>query len=112
MGKCVSCGGKVLKDGLDRHEQEVGRQLFVARLPATVCASCKETYVTSATLQSFERAVAKHLAQHGPATGETFRFMRKAVALPARTVAEVLATTPETVSRWEKGANGVTVDLW
>lgn len=112
MEKCVTCGGKTLRDGVDRHEQRLGPQVFVAELPATICASCKESYVTSDTLLAFEGGVARHLAQHGPATGESFRFMRKSVGISAKDVAEMLATTPETISRWEKGANGVGVDLW
>jgi hypothetical protein len=38
--------------------------------------------------------------------------MRKAIGLPAREVAHLLSTTPETVSRWEKGARAVDTCAW
>lgn len=108
--KCVECGSASLRKGVERHTQKVGGQAFVAELPAQTCAKCGEPLVSQETLEAFEQAVARHLAEHGPATGETFRFMRKAVGIPAKEVAELLATTPETVSRWENGARDV--DLW
>jgi YgiT-type zinc finger domain-containing protein len=101
-----------LKRRTEKHRLPVGRQLFVAQLPVFACPKCGESYADSATLCTFERAVARHLAEHGPATGETFRFMRKAIALPAREVAGLLSTTPETVSRWETGARTVDRTAW
>jgi transcriptional regulator with XRE-family HTH domain len=39
----------------------------------------------------------------GLRTGESFRFMRKAVGLRANELSEYLGVAPETISRWETG---------
>jgi YgiT-type zinc finger domain-containing protein len=108
--KCFECGSAGLRKGTEHHTEKIGGQTFVAELPAVVCPKCSEALVSHETLGAFEHAVARHLAEHGPANGDTFRYMRKAVGIAAKDVAELLATTPETVSRWENGARDV--DLW
>jgi putative zinc finger/helix-turn-helix YgiT family protein len=107
---CPTCGAERIEQGKTEHAVTVGAQKFVGKLPAEVCGACGESLVMSRALGAFERAVACHLAEHGPATGETFRYMRKAFGMPAKEVAEWLGTVPETISRWETGARDV--DLW
>jgi transcriptional regulator with XRE-family HTH domain len=48
----------------------------------------------------------------GPATGETFRFMRKSLGMRAADLAELLDVTPETISRWETGKLDVARSAW
>ena len=110
MDKCIACGKNALRVGVKKYEHKLGVQTFAANLPAQVCSSCHEFYMSHETLTAFDQTVARHIAEHGPATGETFRFMRKTVGLPANEVAKLLDTTPETVSRREKGVRDV--DLW
>jgi DNA-binding transcriptional regulator YiaG len=101
-----------MKRATEKHHVVVAKIRFVAELPVTACSKCGESYMEHDVLAGFERAVARRLAERGPATGETFRFMRKAVALPAKEVAELLRTTPETVSRWETGGRPVDRNAW
>src|SRR5438105_14151468 len=51
--------------------------------------------------------VANKLARAGVSDGEAVKFIRKAVGLPAVTLAELLDTSPETVSRWERGVSRI-----
>lgn len=101
-----------MKRAMAKHHVVVAKIRFVAELPVTVCSKCDESHMDHEVLVAFEREVARRLAERGPATGETFRFMRKAVALPAKEVAELLGTTPETVSRWENGGRAVDRNAW
>lgn len=110
--KCIQCGNTKLKQATEKHYVVVSRIRFVAQLPVTECSKCGESYMDHEVLAVFERAVARRLAERGPATGETFRFMRKAIGLPAKEAAALLSTTPETVSRWETGDRPVDRNAW
>ncbi len=99
--KCIKCGHGKLKRASEKQRIVVAKILFVSELPVTLCPKCGESYVAHDVLAGFERGVARRLAEKGPATGETFRFMRKAIGLPAKEVASLLSTAPETVSRWK-----------
>jgi DNA-binding transcriptional regulator YiaG len=110
--KCANCGEPLLTKAFEKHRIDVAKTLFVGRLPVLRCDGCGEWIVLAGAVDAFERRIASHLAQYGPATGETFRFMRKAIGAPARSVAELLHTTPETISRWEKGARPVDTCAW
>lgn len=47
------------------------------------------------------------LALAGEATGEVFKFIRKAVGMKASELAELLGVAAETISRWETGEREV-----
>src|SRR5205823_9457270 len=72
-----------------------------------VCDSCGAVYFNGTALGDFDLAVANKLARAGVSDGEAIKFMRKAVGLPAVTLAELLDTSPETVSRWERGVSHI-----
>jgi putative zinc finger/helix-turn-helix YgiT family protein len=110
--KCAQCGNAKFRRATEKHYVNVAKTRFVADLPVTVCRKCGESYMEHKILSDFERRVARHLAENGPATGETFRFMRKAIGLPALEVAKLLGTTPETVSRWESGTHRPDAGTW
>jgi len=57
--------------------------------------------------QRFELLAARWLADDGARSAEAFRFMRKALGLQAVALAELLDSTPETISRWEHGKRPV-----
>jgi len=61
---------------------------------------------------NFEHAVARHVAEHGPVSGATMRYMRKSVPLSAANLAALLRVSPETVSRWETGERPVDRASW
>ena len=64
-------------------------------------------YFNGRALGDFDFAVANKLARAGVSDGEAIKFMPKAVGLPAVTLAELLDTSPETVSRWERGVSHI-----
>jgi putative zinc finger/helix-turn-helix YgiT family protein len=104
LHRCVMCGAKRLSDGVTTHEFTVsGVKFVVEELPAEICASCNESYVTDEDLSRAELTIAAELARRGVRTGEAFRFMRKALGLKSNALAELFDLQPETVSRWEKG---------
>lgn len=88
----------------DRVERiSVRGHTFSARLAVRECSACGEQLLAGPDLERFELRVAVELARAGEASGEAMRFMRKAVGLQGRELAELLRVTPETVSRWETG---------
>jgi putative zinc finger/helix-turn-helix YgiT family protein len=104
MSKCVECGGTKLRSGVVVYEKTVGDVKFVVEgVPAEICDSCGEDYVSYGDLGRAEIAVAAELARRGLRSGESFRFMRKALGLKSGELAELFDLQPETVSRWEKG---------
>jgi YgiT-type zinc finger domain-containing protein len=111
MTKCPSCGGRLLKT---RTEEvvEVAKRRFVAKLPAQACRACGTTEVDVKALERLELEVACELARRGPACGETFRYLRKALGMRALDLAELLDLTAETVSRWENDQRAVDGPAW
>jgi DNA-binding transcriptional regulator YiaG len=103
MKRCVQCGGTDLKVARVRRTVTVGARTLARMIRAKRCAACREVYFADRDLEAFELAIAAGLATKGPVDGEAFRFMRKAISLPAMELAGLLGVTPETVSRWEHG---------
>jgi putative zinc finger/helix-turn-helix YgiT family protein len=101
--KCERCKTGKLEKTVAPESVEVGKHVFTARVPALKCRECSEVYFDGPTLERLELGAAVELARAGEATGEVMRFMRKAAGLRALELAELLAVTPETVSRWETG---------
>ena len=93
------------KRGTTLEDLSIEGRTFKAELGADVCQSCGEALVTADELGRFEVAVAVELARGGAQSGEAIKFMRKAVGLRARALAELLDIAPETLSRWETGAD-------
>ena len=111
--KCIHCGTtKTVKPRKVRHEVKVDGATFVGMLPGTTCSSCKDTQIVLDDLIRFEHAVAKRLAEHGPVSGASLRYMRKSIPLSAATLAELLRVAPETISRWETGERAVDRAAW
>jgi DNA-binding transcriptional regulator YiaG len=81
--------------------REVAGFTFTATIPVKRCESCREEYFELNDLAALNMAIAGELARHGEMSGESFRFMRKALGMRALELAELLDVTHETVSRWE-----------
>ncbi len=105
--KCSRCGDPGLKLKKRPAIRTVAGHSFKASVPAQVCDSCGAVYFNGPALGDFDLAVANKLARAGVSDGEAIKFMRKAVGLPAVTLAELLDTSPETVSRWERGVSHI-----
>jgi DNA-binding transcriptional regulator YiaG len=98
---CADCGSAKVRAIAMPYEQSIGSVSFVSKLPAVECTACGARLVAADILGKFEMAVARWLASSGPVDSQAFRFMRKAIGLPAQVLAQLLEVTPETLSRWE-----------
>jgi putative zinc finger/helix-turn-helix YgiT family protein len=101
--KCVTCSNGQMTQSEVEIRREVGDHVFLATVPGYRCDACGEVQFEGADLARFELEVARTLAESGVASGEAFRWMRKALDLRAIDVAELFSVTPETISRWETG---------
>ena len=105
--KCSRCGNTGLHVEKRPATRTIAGHSFKASVPALVCDACGAVYFNGPSLGGFDLAVANRLAHAGVSDGEAIKFMRKAVGLPAVTLAELLDTSPETVSRWERGVSHI-----
>jgi len=101
--RCAACGSDELRAGSTDWRLEIAGIHFTAGLRAKICPDCGESYVDSSELERFELLAARWLADDGARSGDAFRFMRKALGLRAVELAELLDSSPETISRWEHG---------
>jgi putative zinc finger/helix-turn-helix YgiT family protein len=112
MTRCVKCGSDQIGESTAPDTFSIAGQTFTADVPALRCAACDAVVFDVPALKEFERAAARELARHGPAVGETFRFMRKALGMRGVDMAELLDVPPETLSRWETGKLAMARTAW
>lgn len=103
MMRCTECGASGLERVSEPFEVRVGRRVFVGDVGALRCVKCGETFTEGADALALELGAATWFAEHGFATGEEIRFMRKAAGLRAADLAELLGVSAESVSHWETG---------
>ena len=82
---------------------ETSGHTFTARLPAEKCQACGQIVIQGHDLKLFELRVAVELAKAGLRDRETFRFLRKALALEKADLAHILDIPEEFVGYWERG---------
>ncbi|MCC7074394.1 MAG: helix-turn-helix domain-containing protein [Deltaproteobacteria bacterium] len=92
------------------HRKIAGRTYAVA-VPAHVAAD-GELIIKGKDLVAAELSIAAAIAAEGPVLGETFSWMRRAVGLQAKHLAELLDVRPESVSRWERGERPMDRAAW
>jgi hypothetical protein len=97
---------------MSSHEQLLGSRLYTAKLPAGRCLACGEIAIDYRALAAFELEVARDVAQNGPVSGETLAFMRRAIQMEAKTLANLLDVSPGTLSRWENALRDVDFPAW
>src|SRR5579862_5812766 len=110
--QCPKCSRPDMRDATDQLTRKVGGYTYSAEVDALRCRGCGDSTVDAHELMAFELAIAVELARHGPISGETFRFMRKAIPIPAVDLAKLLGSTPETLSRWENETRDVDRAAW
>jgi DNA-binding transcriptional regulator YiaG len=82
---------------------EVAGHTFTGKVAARKCRKCGEVLLHGPAVERFELLAAAKLAASGEATGQAFKFMRKAAGLRGADLAALLDVAGETVSRWETG---------
>jgi putative zinc finger/helix-turn-helix YgiT family protein len=108
MKTCPLCGGEVRRERLPAYEYtESGLPNIVLEGVHRVrCVACEDfDGVEIPAVEKLHRAIA-HLLVHAAKrlTGAEIRFLRTFLGWSGKTFAGKLHVAPETVSRWEKGA--------
>ena len=113
MKRCVECENDNFEKTKVPHRVRVTSTFKVdVEIPARQCTKCAETYTDGADMERAEFEVARRVADSGVVTGETFRFMRRALGLQSKELAELLGVEPESVTRWEKGDRTMAPLAW
>ena len=99
--KCFNCGKPTFKNGQVQFTVTVAGIEFTTELPGGQCGSCSGRTIHGDAAARFELQVAAELMTRGLRSGETFRFMRKALGMKAADLAQVMNVAAETLSRWE-----------
>lgn len=95
-----------------RRTRNVAGVAFSATLPAWRCADCRRVTVDDHVSRAFERGIAVDIAQRGPTSGETFRFLRARLALPSSELASILEVDVPVLRQWEVDATNVDRVAW
>jgi DNA-binding transcriptional regulator YiaG len=106
------CGDSTRRQVKHSFRRTVAGTTFSASSSVEACARCGETTVPAALVVAFERAIAADLARHGPISGETFRWIRKASGLERMELAQILGVTPETIAGWEEERRAIDMASW
>lgn len=111
--RCVSCDyeGK-MSAAVEPHEVNVGDRVVKGEVPASKCPRCGEIYIEGRDLERFEFEVAEAIVKAGVVSGAMFRFLRHRLGMQSKDVAVLLDTTPETITRWERGQRDVDRAAW
>ena len=105
--KCFNCGKPTFKRGDVPIVITVAEVELTGEVPGGQCSSCGASTMNGEAAARFELQAAAELVQRGLCSGETFRFMRKALGMKATELAEVMNVAPETISRWENAQREV-----
>ena len=104
---CIHCDKADLIRGAVPHAVTVAGVEFATELPGRRCPRCGHSTVNGPAAVRFDLLVAAELVKRGLRSGDSFRFMRKALGMKAIEIAEAFNVAPETVSRWENGQREV-----
>lgn len=108
MTKCKKgCSEKDLLPYGSKVTREVDGIAFMGRLSSLRCSRCGQEYLDGPSLIAFDEAVALKLASAGRNSGGVLRFLRKAMGISARDMAELLGVRVATISDWETGKASV-----
>jgi DNA-binding transcriptional regulator YiaG len=77
---------------------------FTAQLPAEKCESCGQVVIQGHDVRLFELRVAVEIAKAGLRTGDSFKYLRKAVGMDAGNMSELLDVPVEYIGYWESGS--------
>lgn len=107
MSRCRECGGEVRGTIIREHREDLLGVPVILMNSAVreVCVACrKEHAIVIPDMAGLIAAVAVTRAMKPwKLLGIDIRFMRKAIGLSGKVLAELLEVAPATVSRWENG---------
>jgi putative zinc finger/helix-turn-helix YgiT family protein len=108
---CVICRKGTLHPAEISLEREVAGHRFTTTVHGMKCDACGEEQLKGPDLGRFEREIARSLVGTAP-TGETIRYVRKALGYTGKELGELLGVTIETISRWERELHPIDRQAW
>jgi putative transcriptional regulator len=104
--KCALCAGEMVRRRENyRYDASGLRRLTLVGVEVARCPSCGEHEVVIPAIEDLHHAIARALVtQAGRLRHDEVRFLRKHLGLSGVDFAKLIDVTPETVSRWERGA--------
>lgn len=109
---CPACQSERSTMMSTRRTRTVAGVAFFASLPAWRCSDCGHVDVDAHVVNAFERGIAVDIAQRGPTSGETFRYLRARLALSSAELASILEVEPSVLRRWEDDSPNVERIAW
>ena len=102
--KCHECNGENFERRAVELTTQVGQHVVADRsVSRPVCLQCGAFTLPASTLETVElRAALVAFSEAPQATGGMLRFARKALGLTQVELAERIAASSESVSRWER----------
>ncbi len=92
-------------------KRKIAGRTYSVDVPVRVAEDGEEV-IDGAAAADADLAIAASMAADGPVLGETFAWMRRALGLQAKVLAELLDVRPESVSRWERGERPMDRAAW
>jgi len=110
---CPTCNRPTTRRVLSEYEDDlIGIGMPVVLVNSVVEVSCEACGVAEREIPDFDglvAAVAVSRAMHPfKLRGEELRFLRKAMEVSGKELADVIGVTPETMSRWENNRDPIT----
>ena len=103
MKTCTRCDKRrVIEITLD-DSMDVCGHTFTAQVPAEKCEACGQISIQGHDMKLFELRIAVELAKAGLRTGESFKYLRKALGVDAAGLAGLLDVPVDFIGYWDKG---------
>ena len=108
--RCPVCGARMIKRSATaknpyRYTLSGLPNVFLVGITVDRCVTCNSDTPTIPMVGDLHRAIAEAITKKpAPLSGAEIRFLRKNIGISAKDFASVLGITPETMSRFETGA--------
>jgi len=111
---CYVCKKGSLTPSIEPINVQVGTAKVSVDIPSERCDSCEEIFTDAKDMRKANQAVALTVIFSGQVNGQTFRFLRRSIDNMDinLSTADILLTTPETISAWESGDTPVSPMTW
>lgn len=110
--RCTQCGEKNLKRKTVKYQYvECGLDnVYLHNISLYVCQKCKEEEVLIPNMEGLHKLIVKIIAsQKQRLAYKEIRFLRSYLGYSGKSFAEFIRVKPETVSRWEKGREKMSI---
>jgi len=106
--KCMNCGAEMKTKQEDYTYEESGLPVVLKDVEVSRCPECGELEVSIPNVEGLHRAIAQYVIQKRERLAAAeIRYLRKCLGASAVEFASCMGVAPETVSRWETGAQSM-----